>query len=118
MTFVTFIVRRIGHGKPVFMAILRQQLAHKFDSRSSSNHVEKSRLVTALDNTCSSVQLLAEYLGEHQFDIEKACLNDLEFDQSSRIAIASFEMSSNSNSQFDMHQQAIESLLIANMDRS
>jgi len=61
------------------------------------------------------VQLLAEYLGEHQFDIEKAYLNDLKFEQSSRIAIASFEMTSKSDGQFGVHQQAIEDLLIASI---
>ena len=61
------------------------------------------------------VQLLAEYLGEHQFDIEKAYLNDLKFEQSSRIAIASFEMTSQAEGSFDVHQQAIEDLLIANI---
>ena len=61
------------------------------------------------------VQLLAEYLGEHQFDIEKAYLNDLKFEQSSRIAIASFEMTTKSEGSFDVHHQAIEELLIASI---
>jgi hypothetical protein len=61
------------------------------------------------------VQLLAEYLGEHQFDIEKAYLNDLKFEHSSRIAIASFEMTSESQGPFEAHQKAIEDLLIASI---
>ena len=59
--------------------------------------------------------LLAEYHGEHQFDIEKAYLNDLKFEQSSRIAIANFEMNSGSEDPFDVHEKAIEDLLVASI---
>lgn len=57
------------------------------------------------------VQLLAEYLGQHQFDIENAYLNDLKFEHSSRIAIASFLLTSAEDGPFDVHHQAIEDLL-------
>jgi len=71
--------------------------------------------LTVASRKIKTRQLVQLLLGEHQFDIEKAYLNDLKFEQSSRIAIASFEMTSKSEGPFEVHQQAIEDLLIASI---
>ena len=59
------------------------------------------------------VQMVAEYLGQHNFDIEKAFLHDLTFENQLNIAIASFELTHPDQECFQSHRSAIRNQLIA-----
>ena len=57
------------------------------------------------------VQLVAGYLGQHEFDIEQAHLHDLTFEKQQNIAIASIELTHPDLECFQAHKAAIKDLL-------
>lgn len=57
------------------------------------------------------VHRVAEYLGQHSFDIERAYLNDLLFENEAHVAIASFRIEAPSIESFSPHAQSLTELL-------
>ena len=71
-----------------------------------------SRRINARD----LVHRVSEYLGQHKFNIVRAFLNDLLFENSSHVAIASFRLDDLSLEEFGPHTDALSDMLSKLLD--
>ena len=87
--------------------------------RVTETTVENQIKITAASRKIDArglVHRVAEYLGQKNFDIERAFLNDLVFEETDRVAIASFVIDSQSVEGFSSHAQSLSKLLQESID--
>lgn len=84
--------------------------AVRITATENENHLKVTVASRRLDAR-ALVHRVAEYLGQQSFDIERAYLNDLSFDDQAHVAIASFLIEAQSIESFSLHAKSLSELL-------